>query len=56
MWRWEERCRDRDTVWCREAVVAEQVVPHSCVVDKYWDRHLGSEQSQSQDRPHSLGF
>ena len=34
----------------------EQVVPHSCVVDKNWEGHLGREQSQLQARLCSLGF
>ena len=32
------------------------MVPHSRVVNKNQDGYLGSEQSQSQGRLHSLGF
>ena len=41
----------------REAVVGvEEAVPHSRVVDKNQEGHLGSERSQPPDRPHSPGF
>ena len=44
-------------VWHGEAAAAaEKTVPHSCVVDKNWERYLGSKQSKSQDRLHSSGF
>ena len=41
MWGWVERCRDM--VWCREVAVvaAEQVVPHSCEVNKNRKGYLG---------------
>ena len=32
-----------DTVWCGERTVAEQVVPHSHVVDKNLEGYLGSK-------------
>ena len=34
----------------------EQAVPHSPVVDKNWEGHLGSELSQAQARPYIPGF
>ena len=52
MWRWEERYGD--PAWHRK--LAEQVVPHSHVVDKNQEGYLGSEGSQPQARPHSSGF
>ena len=42
--------RRGEAVWYGEA--ADQAVPHSCVVDKYWEGHLRSEGSQPQARPH----
>ena len=37
----------REVVWCSKAtevvVVAEQAVPHSCVVDKDREEYFGSE-------------
>ena len=47
----------QDMAYGGEVVVAEeQMVPHSCVVDKNWGGYLGSQQSQSQARPCSPGF
>ena len=43
-------------MWHGEMAAAEWVVPHSHVVNKNQEGHLGSEQSQSQARPHSPGF
>ena len=51
--------RDRDMVWHGEVevvMVAEWAVPHSLVVNKNWERNLGSKRSQPQARLHSLGF
>ena len=50
--RWVESCGD--TVW--QGAEAEWVVPHSWVVDKHQEGHLGSEGSQPQGRPYSSGF
>ena len=50
-----------EAVWGREVAVVvvmavECTVPHSPVVDKNQEGHLGNEQSQSQARLHSPGF
>ena len=53
--RWVER--QGDVVWHREAaVVVEQVIPHSCEVDKNQEGYLGSKRSQPQARLYSTGF
>ena len=54
---WTRAESQGDMVWRGEvAVAAGQAVRYSRVVDKNQEGYLGSELSQPQSRPQSLGF